>query len=64
MEYIWKNNQEGGDLYLQAGWMAQQARQDPHEAAPKFWGVLQGVDGRVGENWRWARPSCKWVHKK
>ena len=34
----------------QAGWLAQQVGQDPHEAPPKLSGVLPGADGRVGQD--------------
>ena len=40
MEHIREDHQEGGHKYLQAGGVAQQAGQDPHEASPQLSRVL------------------------
>ena len=40
MEHIREDHQEGGHKHLQAGGVAQQAGQDPHEASPQLSIVL------------------------
>ena len=60
MEYLWEDNLERGNLNMQAGGVAYKPVQHPHEAPPKPGGLLQGIDGGVGENWLCDGPSGEW----